>query len=214
MELPVLVINLKCYGGSLEKEIEIADIVKEISKENIILCPQTINLHGICKKGVLVFSQHVDPIEKGAYTGHTSILSVKNSGAIGTLINHSEKRIPFYEIKKTINLCREHELKTIVCAKDPEEVKKIYSLKPDMIAVEPPELIGGDISVSTAKPEIITKSVKNSGNIPLLCGAGVKNKQDVKKAIELGAKGILVASGVVKSKNPKKSIIDLLEGFK
>jgi triosephosphate isomerase len=55
--------------------------------------------------------------------------------------------------------------------------------------------------------------VNSVEKIPVLCGAGVKNGEDVRKAKELGAKGILVASGVVKAENPEEAIRDLLEGF-
>jgi triosephosphate isomerase len=86
-----------------------------------------------------------------------------------------------------------------------------------MIAVEPPELIGGDISVSTANPEIISDTVelvkKINPNILVLCGAGVKNQTDVSKAISLGSEGILLASGVVKSKEPRKILLDLIQGL-
>ena len=92
----------------------------------------------------------------------------------------------------------------------------IAFLEPDMIAMEPPELIGGDISVSTARPEAIVETieaVKSVKSVPVLVGAGIKNGQDVKKAIELGAKGVLVASGIVKAKDPKKAINDLVDGM-
>jgi len=44
----------------------------------------------------------------------------------------------------------------------------------------------------------------------VLCGAGVKTGKDVKRALELGAVGVLLASGVVKSKDPKKALQDLV----
>jgi triosephosphate isomerase len=37
----------------------------------------------------------------------------------------------------------------------------------------------------------------------------VKNGKDVKKAIELGADGVLLASGVVKAKNKEEILRDL-----
>jgi triosephosphate isomerase len=80
--------------------------------------------------------------------------------------------------------------------------------------VEPPELIGGDISVTNAKPEVVVEAVRAvhrvDASIPVLCGAGVKNGQDVKKAIELGAKGVLLASGVVKAKDQRQALRDLI----
>ena len=43
--------------------------------------------------------------------------------------------------------------------------------------------------------------MEENGIIPL-CGAGIVSGEDVKKAIELGTRGVLVASSIVKSKDP------------
>jgi triosephosphate isomerase len=121
------------------------------------------------------------------------------------------------DIEATISRCRELGLLTVLCTADVEATKRGAALDPDMLAVEPPELIGGEISVSTAKPEVIRDSVSavnqiNPG-IPVLCGAGVKDKADVSKALSLGSQGILLASGVVKSSEPRKVLIDLIQGL-
>ena len=42
---------------------------------------------------------------------------------------------------------------------------------------------------------------------------GVKNQNDVSKAMSLGSKGILLASGVVKSSNPREVLLDLIKGL-
>jgi triosephosphate isomerase len=47
----------------------------------------------------------------------------------------------------------------------------------------------------------------------VLCGAGIKSENDVRRAMELGAKGILVASGVVKAKDIEKSMENLIKGM-
>ncbi|MCL4406555.1 triose-phosphate isomerase [Candidatus Parvarchaeota archaeon] len=82
-------------------------------------------------------------------------------------------------------------------------------MQPTAIAYEPPELIGGDISVSSSKPEIVKEfcDIVKSGSASLpLIGAGIKTPEDVKKSVELGAEGILVASGVMKSKDFESEI--------
>ena len=98
-----------------------------------------------------------------------------------------------------------------------KELEKITSLNPDFISYEPPELIGSkDISVATAKPDVIAQAVeisKKSG-IPLVVGAGVHSAQDVKKCLSLGAVGVAVASDVMKALDPKKELLDLTEGFR
>lgn len=86
---------------------------------------------------------------------------------------------------------------------------------PYYIAVEPPELIGGDISVTSANPSIVTNTVETvkgvNKEIKVLCGAGVKNGGDVKAAVDLGAEGVLLASGVVKAADPEAVIRDLIK---
>ncbi len=217
---PILLINLKTYEqGTAENALRIAKASDSLANNEveIILAVQPVDIKMISKEiRIPVFSQHVDPIKYGSNTGWILPESVKSAGATGTLLNHSERQTDLETIRRSLARCRELGLRIVVCAGTPDKAKEVASLKPDYIAIEPPELIGGDISVSKAKPEVITQSIEKVNsveNIPVLCGAGVKDKEDVKKAMELGAKGILVASGVVKSENPEEAIRDLLEGF-
>ncbi len=221
MKLPILIINLKEYEQVLgEKPIKFAEVAKELSNKynvTILIAPPTPLLNEVAKITSTI-SQHLDPYEPGAHTGALLPKEVKELGGVGSIINHSERRIPHEDIKKCVDLCEEYELVSIVCAKDNNEVKKIAEFKPDFIAIEPPELIGGDVSVSTAKPEIIKKSVNDVKKISprtyVLCGAGIKTREDVKKAIELGTKGVILASGVVKAGNVEKAMEELIMGMK
>jgi len=90
----------------------------------------------------------------------------------------------------------------------------LAELNPTFIAVEPPELIGGDISVTTADPAIVSDTVAAvkavNPSVRVLCGAGVKNGKDVAKALELGAEGVLLASGVTKAKDVHAVLADLV----
>jgi triosephosphate isomerase len=219
IKTPVLMINFKAYEESLgDNALKIAKICEKISiKENvsIVICPQFTDIQMIAKKvKIPVFAQHIDPIEPGAFTGHISALSIKKAGASGTLLNHSEKKMNFDDIMKCIEIAKRYELITVCCEKDETRAKSISQLNPNFIAIEPPELIGGDVSVSKAKPEVIINGVKACGKIPVLVGAGIKNKEDVEKAIELGANGVLLASGVVKAEDKKKAILELVSGMK
>jgi triosephosphate isomerase len=212
MKLPIILINLKCYeAGTGEKALELSKTCEKVSKEvgvNISIAPQFVDIKSITNEvDIPVFSQHIDAIEPGSRTGHILPLSVKEAGVIGTLINHSERKLPLEEIKKRIEIAKKYELMTVVCSGDIEESKKIAEFEPDFIAYEPPELIGSGIPVSKTKPEVVSNTVKVvkeiNSKIEVLCGAGITNGEDVKKAIELGTVGVLVASGVVKAKDPK-----------
>jgi triosephosphate isomerase len=81
------------------------------------------------------------------------------------------------------------------------------------LAIEPPELIGKGVAVSKANPSIIKDSVQVvkqiSSTVRILCGAGIVDKYDVEKALELGAEGILISSGVIKSSSWYNKILEL-----
>ena len=215
-----LIINFKSYKESLgENATKIANAILKLndvaSKKNvrIVACPQIIDLRDIVKKNITVFSQHMDPYEQGAHTGFLVAEELVDAGVKGILINHTEHRVDTFIIEEEIKKAKAFGLETCVCAQNEIEVEVFSKLAPDFIAVEPPELIGGDISISSAQPGLIIKSVNAAGKVPLLIGAGIKNYKDVEIGIGLGAKGILVASGIVKDKNIDEAILDLLQGF-
>jgi triosephosphate isomerase len=217
-----LIINFKAYKEATgKKAFKIAEICKKLKpyakkkSVEIIVCPQSVDLREIAKINVTTFAQHIDSFDPGAHTGEDLAYAIKDSKADGTLISHSEHQLAVSMIQDTIINAKKYGLITCVCARDTKRAEEIASLKPkpDFVAVEPKELIGGDISISTAKPDLIKNSKKVVGRIPLLVGAGVKTQEDVKKSVELGARGILLASGVVKAKNVEKVLKDLIDGF-
>ncbi len=220
--LPIIIVNLKTYEQGYGADgFELCKIMEEISIEhnvNLAAAVSAIDLVDYSDNlKIPIFAQHVDGINYGSHTGSILPEAVRYSGAIGTLVNHAECQMNWEDIEATISRCRELGLLTVLCTADVEATKRGALIDPDMLAVEPPELIGGEISVSTAKPEVIRDSVSavnqiNPG-IPVLCGAGVKDQADVSKALSLGSKGILLASGVVKSSEPRKVLIDLIQGL-
>ena len=137
------------------------------------------------------------------------------AGAIGALINHSEKRIRLARIDAAIQRAKEVNLVTVVCTNNENVSASAAALKPTYIAIEPPELIGTGIPVSQAKPEIVTETVKLvkkiNTEVIVLCGAGITKGDDVVSALRLGTQGILVASGVVKVKEPSKILMEFAE---
>jgi triosephosphate isomerase len=140
---------------------------------------------------------------------------VKGCGAVGTLVNHSEHKVSKKQIAECVELSKVVELTAVICADNVQSAVQVAEFRPDFIAVEPPELIGGNVSVTTANPRIIEETVESvkkiNGSIAVLCGAGVKTGNDVRTAIELGASGVLLASGVVKVKDPRVVLLDLVK---
>lgn len=217
-EMPLVVVNCKAYASVVGKNaVELAKTCQRLSKAagiTVGIAVQPADIFAVADAvSIPVFAQHVDDVASGAFTGSVLVESVKSAGAVGSLVNHSEKPLDLSMIKKTILRLHDAGLLALACAGTPEMAFEISKLNPDIIAIEPPELIGGNIAVSQAKPEVITVTTERIKRIPVLCGAGVKSKDDVSKAVALGAEGILVASGVVCAKNPEKALKDLLDGF-
>lgn len=220
----MLAINLKAYKETIgKKALELLKAAERVSEEygvEIIIAPQYTDIYLLSSnaKRVKIFAQHIDPIEPGAYTGHILPEAIKEAGAVGTLINHSEKQLKISEIEKAIEIAKRLGLITIVCANDSLVGASLAKLNPDYIAVEPPELIGTGISVSKAKPEVVKSSVEMikevNSKVKVLVGAGISNKEDVKRALELGSEGVLLASAVTKASNFYEKIKELAEGFK
>ena len=157
----------------------------------------------------------MDPRAPGSATGWMTPTMVKGCGAVGTLINHSEHKISQNLIVECVKLSKGAELVTVVCADNVQSAAQVAGSGPDFVAVEPPELIGGNVSVTTANPRVIEETVeavkKVNGSISVLCGAGVKTGEDVKAALDLGTSGVLLASGVVKAKDPRAVLLDLVK---
>ena len=216
--------NFKTYIEATGKRaIELAKVAEEVSRETgviIIVAPQFTDIEPVSKTvDIPVFSQHIDSINAGAHTGHVLAEAVKSAGAEGSLLNHSEKRISTSDIAGIVKLCADADLQSLVCADTTQASVEIAGMLPDMLAIEPPELIGTGISISKARPELITYSLKQirkvNRGVRVLCGAGVTTAEDVSKALELGSEGVLVASGVVKSKDARavlQSMADMMVG--
>lgn len=215
----ILIINFKTYkegtGQNALKITKAAERAQKSEKGNIILVPQTADIRLVKNNTKLkIFAQHIDTEEQGGHTGSNNIDTLIQAGIKGTLINHSEKRLPLKKIEQTIKLCKTKKIISVVCTKTLAETKKIIKYEPDYIAIEPPELIGGNISISEAKPKLIEQTAHTATKkTNILCGAGIHTQQDIQTAKTLGAKGALVASGIIKAKNTEKEIKKLLKGF-
>jgi triosephosphate isomerase (TIM) len=217
---PIIALNLKTYPESLGKKglglCRIASDVSQLTGVRIIVAPQFVDLLEATKTCRDVFAQHADFEKQGAHTGTVSVESLREAGCKGSLVNHSERRLGEETVAKTVARLKEAGLESMVCTKDTVESVLLAKCRPSFIAVEPPELIGSGISVSTAKPEVVSGTVEAVAKVnatPVLCGAGVSNAQDVKKAVELGAKGVLLASAFVKSPDPKKLLQEMAEAL-
>ena len=211
LQRPIIIVNFKTYLEATGKRaVELAKQAEKASKETgvyIAVAPQFVDIKAVAEAvEIPVYAQHIDSIKPGSSTGHILVEAVKEAGAVGTLINHSERQIKLAEIDAVIRLANEHDLISCLCTNNPTTSASAAYLCPDIISIEPPELIGTGVAVSKTQPEAVTNTIKLvrkvNNEAVILCGAGISHGEDVGVALKLGTHGVLVASGIVKAKNP------------
>jgi triosephosphate isomerase len=211
-----ILVNLKAYPCD---PIDIATAARDVADASgiqIAVSPQAADITRVAETGVETWAQHVSPNDHGSHTGSTLAEAVTDNGAVGTLINHSENRLKLADIDASVRAAERADLEAVVCANNPAQVGAAAALTPDAVAVEPPALIGGDVSVATADPGIVEDAVDAAAavdsNVDVFCGAGVSTGDDVNAAGKLGASGVLLASGVAKADDPEAVLEDLVAG--
>ncbi len=212
ISFPVIILNYKNYLETVgERGLNLSKIAEDVAKEvgvEIAVCPQTVDLKQISQSvEIPVLAQHVDFNEPGSFTGNNLMEALRENGTVGSLVNHSEHRITLANIERIVTKAKDLGFFTCVCSNNLQTSKAVSALAPIACAMEPPELIGSGVSVTT-KPDLVKETIKaiqeiNTSVQPLV-GAGVSTSQDVSEALKLGAKGVLLASGFVKAKDPKE----------
>lgn len=220
--LPVVLVNFKTTpesrGRSALRLTRAAGRVARDLGVSIAVAPAALDLGAVCSVArVPVFAQHVDADAGGPQTGAVPAEHVRSLGAVGTLLNHSERPLAPEALRAAHASARRAKLATVICAGGPAQAARVAALKPNFVAIEPPDLIGGSVSVSTARPSVVSRGVRAvrsvSRSTRVLCGAGVKTQQDVAKALELGTQGVLLASGVTRARDPARALRALARGL-
>lgn len=214
---PLIALNLKTYEESSgEKGLKLCETAAEVgmlSGVRVIVCPDATLLRAAAAFGADVFAQHVDGHAAGAYTGSLSAHLLLSAGCKGSLVNHSEHRTSHEAVHAAVAALKKVELESMVCARDVRESAQLAAFHPAYVAVEPPELIGSGVSVSTARPDVVSGAAEairaSARGVGVVCGAGVSTPSDVKKAFGLGVDGVLLASAYVKAKNPRKLLEEM-----
>lgn len=220
MQLPIIIVNAKTYqSGTGQAAVSLAKTMEHVHQEtgaNLAIAVQPTDIFRVAEAvNIPVLGQHSDPITYGSHTGWILPESIQEAGATGVLLNHSEHPLRIADIASAIARLHELSLKTIVCANNIDVTAAVAALKPEMVAIEPPDLIGGNISVTTAEPEIVRDAVaavhKMNPETAVLCGAGVKTGTDVATALKLGTAGVLLASGVVNASDQEQVLREMAE---
>lgn len=220
LRFPMILVNFKAYREAFGiRGFEIAKACFDVAKKQKITIGVAVpftEINKISKLKIPLFAEHFDPGSLGAHTGYTPIQAIIENGAMGSLINHSEHPMSLDKIKEAVKETKKNKIISVVCVPDQKILEKVVLFKPDIVALESPKLIGGKNAISKEMPQAIRKAAKTARehSIDFLCGAGIHSMSDAKKAIEEGSDGILIASSVMKAKNPSDVLTKLCSGLK
>jgi triosephosphate isomerase len=203
------------FGEEVLKLAKFADRISEKYDVQIIFTPQYVDIPILAKetKTILVFAQHMDFLPIGRGVGSVLPEAIKAAGAVGVLLNHSEKGLSLDEIKRTIERADEIGLATMVCADTLENVAAIARMEPNIVLAETPELIGvgkreaADMLAISKINDIVWKI---NPQILVLHGAGISNGKDVYNIVALGAQGTGSTSGIIKAKDPQSMLEEMI----
>lgn len=218
---PAIFLNFKTYvqssGINGIKLAKIADkLAKEFSQSVIVIPQHPLLAKTVDEVEIPVFSQSLDAREPGSHTGWIIAQNLQEIGVQGTLINHSEHRETIANIESSISICKKNNLYSLVCSNNVRTSLALAACLPEAIAMEPPELIGSGISVST-RPDVVKETIdlvrSNFKDVKVIVGAGISNEKDVEDSIKLKAEGILLASAFVKAKNPENLLENMLKNL-
>jgi triosephosphate isomerase len=211
-----VLVNLKAYPCDPVSVARAAADVADDAGVRVAVAPQAAHLADVAETGVETWAQHVSPVDHGSHTGSTLAEAVADH-ATGTLINHSERRLKLADVDAALDAADRAGLETVACANNPDQIAAATALGPDAVAVEPPELIGTGTPVSKADPDVVEGAVaaaeRVDPDVDVFCGAGISTGDDVLAARDLGAEGVLLASGVATADDPRAALEDLVAGM-
>jgi len=189
----MIVINFKKYKKGKEA-LKLARRVEKYLGKSAIVCPYDVGWV-LGKAKIKVFSQRLDVGEE--ITGD------------GSLLNHSDYRIPASKIARIVGENRKR--KIILCVRDLREARMYKKLKPWAIALEDEKLIGSGKSITEYRSDSVREFARllKGGRVRAFCGAGIHSAEDVRMARRLGCRGVLISSAVAKSRDGEKVLREL-----
>jgi triosephosphate isomerase len=216
---PVFEIGLKgyCWGAEAVRLAVEADRLAVELGVSIVYDPQAVDIPAVAAatSRILVFAQHMDPVPPGRGVGAILAEAIRDAGAVGTLLNHSEKPMTLGELRRAIERARSVGLATLVFADSPAEAAEMARLGPDIVLAEPPDLIAGGVSAGNVMAGFVAEAVAAVRSVDprilVMSGAGVNGPDDVEQMIRLGLDGTGSSSGILRAPDPVATMRAMVE---
>ena len=216
---PVFEIGLKgyCWGADAVRLAVEADGLAVELGVSVVFDPQAVDIPAVAAatSRILVFAQHMDPVAPGRGVGGVLAEAIREAGAVGTLLNHSEKPMTLGDMRRAIDRARATGLYTLVFADSPAEAAALAHLGPDIVLAEPPELIATGVSAGNVMAGFVAQTVAAVKGVDpailVMSGAGVNGPEDVDRMMRLGLDGTGSSSGILRAADPVAAMRGMLE---
>lgn len=164
---------------------------------------------------IFVFAPYMDTLRPGRGIADVLPEALKDAGAKGVMLNHSERPMSLRQIKETIDRANELGLITFACADSIQETKAIAQFQPDIINPEPSELIGTNQASDMSYVVETLKVVKELyPDILVEQAAGITTGAQIYDFIMAGNDAAGSASGILNSSDPFKLLDEMMFNVK
>lgn len=215
IQAPFFEVGPKAYLYG-QDALELAQVAEEASLKSgvsVIYTPQLTDLALISRKvqHLYLCAQHMDALRPGKGQGSILPEAVRAAGATCVMLNHAEHPMTVAALRAAIDRAREVGLWSIACADSITEAQAVAAMSPDILVVEPSELIGTGVTSDEQLISASTRAVKEiNPEIQVLQGAGISNADDVYRTIFAGADATGSSSAICKAADPAKMLREML----
>ncbi|WP_258560367.1 triose-phosphate isomerase [Halorhabdus salina] len=140
-------ISYKDYRGTDGFEgLELARTIERIAAETgrtFARTPQLPDIRLLSRETTLpIIAPSVDPVSPGRATGRVRPEALSDAGAVGAVINHTEKQDTLTDVQQKVERCRDAGLDTIVCVDSVETGRAVAPFEPDQSCLSAPTTSG------------------------------------------------------------------------
>lgn len=187
--------------------LDVADAAWQASvryEVTVIITPPALDIEAVKRAapGLRVFAQSMDPARPGASTGAILPEALAAVGADGVMLNHAERPIDERVLPAAIGRARDAGLLTIVCADAIPQAARYAACAPDIVLVEPHDLIGTAGRLRRPSIALASAAVASvDAGVLVMHGGGVAGERQARAIMAEGASGTGCTSAIVRASN-------------
>jgi triosephosphate isomerase (TIM) len=188
--------------AELLEVVEVASAASARYDVAVIVTPPALDVEAVKRAGpgLWIFAQAMDLAQPGTSTGVILPAALAAVGADGVMLNHAERPLDEALLPQAVEQARAAGLQTLVCAEDVAQAMRFAAWGPDVILLEPHELIGSAHRILRPWIEPANAAVAQiDPRVLVMHAGGVADERDVRAILAQGATGTGCTSAIVRA---------------